>query len=198
MPYYKRLAGKRCYLSPPTGSDAEMFKAWDNDLDVILQASMTGYATPATAFYTDPGPARERLKHLFVIVESETDQPIGWCALFYQMPENRRASLAIMIGEKDKWGEGYGGEAVTLLLDYGFNILNLNSVQLGVFAFNQRAIRCYERIGFKHIGTARESRILGGEKHGTILMDILASEFESPVVRGSLTESQSQTSPQTS
>jgi len=103
-----------------------------------------------------------------------------------------------MIGEKDKWGEGYGGEAVTLLLDYGFNILNLNSVQLGVFAFNQRAIRCYERIGFKHIGTARESRILGGEKHGTILMDILASEFESPVVRGSLTESQSQTSPQTS
>jgi len=184
--YYRRLEGSICYLSPRSGSDAEMFKKWDNDLDVVLQASMNGYGTPATAIYADPSRAGERLKHFFVIVESETDRPIGWCALFYQLPENRRANLAIMIGEKDAWGKGFGQEAVSLLLDYGFNILNLHSVQLGVYAFNERAIRCYERVGFKRMGIARESRIVGGKAHDTVLMDILASEFESPVVKASI------------
>ena len=52
---------------------------------------------------------------------------------------------------------------VRLLLDYGFNLLNLNSVMLGTFAFNQRAIRCYERVGFKVIGRRRQARIIAGE-----------------------------------
>lgn len=193
MTHYRRLAGTRCYLSPRSDSDAELFKKWDNDLNVILQASMNGYSTPATLTYEDPARAKEMLKHMFVIVDSETDQPIGWCSLFSQVPENRHALLAIMIGEKDYWGRGYGGEAVTLLLDYGFNILNMNSIELGVYAFNKRAIRCYEKIGFQRIGIQRESRIVAGAKHDTVLMDILASEFESPVVKASIQGSQKRT-----
>ena len=193
MTHYRRLAGAKCYLSPRCDSDAELFKKWDNDLEVILPASMNGYNTPATLAYEDPARAKEMLKHMFVIVDGETDQPVGWCSLFFRIPENRHAVLAIMIGEKDYWARGYGQEAVTLLLDYGFNILNLNSVELGVYAFNERAIHCYERIGFKRIGIQRESRIVGGEKHDTVLMDILASEFTSPVVVQSIQSSQERT-----
>ena len=190
MTHYRRLAGTRCYLSPRSDSDAELFKKWDNDLEVILPASMNGYNTPATLAYEDPSRANEMLKHMFVIVDSETDQLIGWCSLFFRTPENRHAMLAIMIGEKEYWGRGYGQEAVALLLDYGFNVLNMNSIELGVYAFNKRAIRCYEKIGFQRIGVQRESRILAGVKHDTVLMDILASEFESPVVKASLRSSQ--------
>jgi RimJ/RimL family protein N-acetyltransferase len=193
MTHYRRLAGTKCYLSPRSDDDTERFKRWDNDLDVILQASMNGFTTPATLLYEDPARAKEILKHMFVIVDAETDAPIGWCSLFYRLPENRRAQLAIMIGEKEFWGRGYGQEAVTLLLDYGFNILNLNSVELGVYAFNERAIRCYERIGFRRIGVQRESRIVAGGKHDTVLMDLLASEFESPVVVASIRGSQAKT-----
>ena len=189
MTHYRRLAGAKCYLSPRSDSDAELFKKWDNDLEVILPASMNGYNTPATLAYEDPARAKEMLKHLFVIVDSETEQPIGWCSLFFRMPENRHAMLAIMIGEKEYWGRGYGGEAVSLLLDYGFNILNMNSVELGVYAFNERALRCYEKIGVQ-----RESRIVAGEKHDTVLMDMLASEFESPVVKASIRGSQERAS----
>ena len=193
MTHYRRLAGATCYLSPRSDSDTELFKKWDNDLDVILQASMNGHSTPATLIYQDPARAKEMLKHMFVIVEAQADHPIGWCSLFVRIPENRRAMLAIMIGEKEYWGRGYGQEAVALLLDYGFSILNLNSVELGVFAFNERAIRCYERVGFRRVGMTRESRIVGGEKHDTVLMDILASEFEGPAVRASLRDSQGRT-----
>ena len=194
MTHHRRLVGTTCYLAPRTDGDAEWFKKWDNDLEVILQASMNGYSTPATLTHEDPARAKEMLKHLLVIADVESDRPLGWCALFNRIPENRRAQLAIMIGEKEFWGRGVGQEAVTLLLDYGFNILNLNSVELGAYAFNTRAIRCYERVGFKRVGVLRESRILGGVAHDTVVMDILASEFESPVVVPSIRESLDRTS----
>ena len=90
--------------------------------------------------------------------------------------------LGMVIGEKEYWGQGYGQEAVKLLVDYGFNLLNLNSIMLGAFEFNARALRCYERAGFKVIGRRRQARIIGGRKYDAVLMDILAEEFRSTVV----------------
>ncbi len=54
---------------------------------------------------------------------------------------------------------------------------------LGTFSFNERAINCYEKVGFKIIGSRRQARILGNEKYDVIFMDILADEFESTVVQ---------------
>ena len=57
-----------------------------------------------------------------------------------------------MIGNKDFWDRGYGTEAVRLLLRFGFLTLNLNNIRLTVHSFNERAIRCYEKCGFKRCG----------------------------------------------
>ena len=86
--------------------------------------------------------------------------------------------LGIAIGEKEYWGQGYGTEATRLLVDYGFNLLNLNSIMLGAFVFNERAIACYKKVGFKEIGWRRQARIIGGQKYDVLLMDILAEEFQ--------------------
>lgn len=177
MTHFRRVCGEKCYLSPPDESDANRINAWDNDLEVLLGASMDGISTPASARYRTPDQLPKMLDHMMMIVDLETDTPIGWCALFYRVPANRRAMLGIIIGEKSYWGRGYGEEAVRLTLDYGFNVLNLNSVELGVYAFNLRAIRCYEKVGFRRIGVHRQARILAGVPHDTISMDILASEF---------------------
>ena len=53
---------------------------------------------------------------------------------------------------------------------------------LGTFAFNERAIHCYKKVGFKEIGRRRQARIIGGKKFDVVLMDILAKEFESVAV----------------
>lgn len=177
MPHHRRLCGTKCYLSPSDETDAQKIQAWENDLEVLLGASMDGISTPASSLYRTPNEPSRMLDHMMMIVDLETDTPIGWCALFPQIPANRRAILGIMIGEKSYWGQGYGTEAVNLILDYGFNVLNVNSVELGVYAFNQRAIRCYEKVGFKRIGNHRQARIVAGIAHDTISMDILASEF---------------------
>jgi len=51
-----------------------------------------------------------------------------------------------LVGEKEYWDKGYGQDATKLLLDYGFNLLNLNSVMLGTFSFNERAITVWLKI----------------------------------------------------
>lgn len=183
MTHYRRLEGTICYLSPPADGDGLLIQKWDNDLGVLLGATMNGFSTPASTLYQQPGKPSKLLEHMLMIVDRETDTPIGWSSLFCQAPENRRASLGIIIGERAYWGRGYGTEATRMMLDYGFNVLNLHSVELGVYAFNRRAIRCYEKVGFTRTGVRRESRILAGEKHDTLIMDILASEFEGSIVR---------------
>jgi RimJ/RimL family protein N-acetyltransferase len=184
MPTYKTLAGEKCYLSPCRLEDAERWAEWFNDLEVTIPLGDEAY-TP-TSLEGEQEAIQDILKdnlHVFSIVDQETEQVIGRCMFFNVDLVNRAAMLGIVIGEKGRWDQGYGQEAVSLLLDYGFNLLNLNNVMLGTFSFNKRAIRCYENVGFKRIGRRREARIIAGEKHDLILMDILAAQFESPYVK---------------
>jgi RimJ/RimL family protein N-acetyltransferase len=126
--------------------------------------------------------ALKRQMHIFAIVDLQTDTLIGRCMLFDVNHVDRKAMLGIVIGEKDYWGKGYGQDAIRLLLDYGFNLLNLNSIMLGTFEFNERAIHCYHKVGFKDIGRRRQGRIIGARRFDVILMDILAEEFQSVYV----------------
>ena len=64
-----------------------------------------------------------------------------------------------------------------MLLNYGFNTLNLNAINLGVFSFNEVAINCYKKVGFKEIGIQRQAGFCSGKRSDVILMDILKEEF---------------------
>ena len=184
MSHYKKLVGEMCYLSPCAMEDAERWAQWDNDLEVTLPLGDEAY-TPFPLAKSEEVMAGilRRQEHVFGIVGLETDALIGRCMLFDLDLVNRKAMLGIVIGEKTYWGRGYGQEAVRLLLEYAFGLLNLNSVMLGTFAFNRRAIHCYERVGFKEIGRRRQARIIGDRKYDVVLMDILAEEFRPIYVR---------------
>ena len=96
--------------------------------------------------------------------------------------------VGLVIGDRAYWGKGYGFEAMQLLLDYGFNLLNLHNIMLGVFAFNQRALRLYQKLGFREIGRRRQARMIAGQRHDVIFMDLLATEFVSPYVQRLIAE----------
>jgi RimJ/RimL family protein N-acetyltransferase len=179
VPHYKKLVGEQCYLSPCAPEDAEKWAAWENDLEVALplgdEAYMPSSPERAREIIAD---ALKRGEHVFSIIDLGTEEAIGRGMLFNVDLVNRAAMLGIVIGEKAYWGKGYGVDATRLLLEYAFTLLNLNSVMLGVFAFNARAIALYRRVGFREIGRRRQARIIGGQKHDAVLMDILAEEFE--------------------
>src|SRR5512137_293344 len=73
------------------------------------------------------------------------------------------AEFGIMIGEKSYWNRGYGTEAVRLLVQHGFNTLNLNRIFLHVFMTNPRAIRAYEKAGFKREVLERQAEYKNGK-----------------------------------
>jgi len=179
-----KLTGEKVYLAAVSPDDAELWARWLSDLEVALPLGDEAYG-----LFTTEDQARDiaditaHHDHVFTIVERATDRPIGRCLLFGLNKTDRSTEVGIFIGEKDCWGRGYGTEAMRLLLDYAFNLLNLHSVMLGVFSFNERAIRSYRSLGFKEIGRRRQARIIGSKTYDGILMDMLAEEFESPVVR---------------
>jgi RimJ/RimL family protein N-acetyltransferase len=184
MTYYKKIVGEKCYLSPCSLEDAEKWAEWFNDLEVTLPLGDEAYIP--FSFPKSEESVQHIIKqqdHVFSIVDLKTDACIGRTLLFNIDQINRHAMFGIFIGEKSFWGKGYGQEATRLTLDYGFNLLNLNSIMLGVMAFNKRAIRAYEKAGFKLIGQRRQARIIGDQKFDILLMDVLAEEFEGTLLK---------------
>lgn len=185
MPYYQKLVGQQCYLSPCSEEDAEHWARWDNDLAASIPLGSEAYTPQALEHARDAVRATMRdQRHTFTVVELASGQAVGRAMLFNIDHINQTAMVGLLIGERSAWGKGYGTEALQLVLDYGFNLLNLHNIMLGVYAYNTRAIALYEKVGFKLIGRRRGVRLLGGVRHDALTMDMLAEEFTSPFVRG--------------
>ena len=175
MKYFQKMTGEKCYLSPMNMEDTEQFTRWLNDQEVVqyLDIAHINVSLPAEE------KAMQRLinEHTYSIIDKKTDSLIGNCGLSDINHLNRTATVGIFIGNKDYWGKGYGTEALQLLLDYGFNTLNLRNIMLCVYSFNERARACYEKIGFKKIGVRRKALFRNGKEHDIIFMDILDTGF---------------------
>ncbi len=188
MKYFKKLVGKKCYLSPINVEDAEKYTKWLNDMEVTINLGVPeGMITLENEKEILSRMAKEK-ECIFGIIDLKTDTLIGNCGLHRINHIHKKATFGIFIGDKKYWNKGYGTEAINLVLDYGFNLLNLNNIELHVFEYNKRAIKCYEKCGFKIMGKRRQDKIIGGKKYDTIWMDILAEEFESVYVKKHLKE----------
>jgi RimJ/RimL family protein N-acetyltransferase len=86
--------------------------------------------------------------------------------------------VGIFIGEKRLWNQGYGTDAMRLLLQHGFNTLNLNRVALDVYDTNLRAVRSYEKAGFVHEGRKRQAIFKDGRYVDILQMSVLRAEWE--------------------
>ena len=95
----------------------------------------------------------------------------------------RSAVLGIFIGDDKYRNNGYGVEAINLLLEYGFKYLNLHSIRLSLLAINERAHKCYLKCGFKDTGRSREEIFLNGKYYDKLHMDILEHEFKGDYIR---------------
>jgi len=173
--YFKKLVGKKCYLSPMDVNDGEKIAEWFNDLEVTVNLTLYSDATTVDA---GKGFVNNFSKnHTYSIIDINTDEMIGECGFMCIDNLNQTAELGIVVGNKKYWNKGYGSEALKLLLDYGFKALNLHNVLLDVYSFNKNAKRCYEKIGFKEIGKRREALYRDLKNYDIIFMDILANEF---------------------
>ena len=180
----RKFVGENVYLSPVYESDANSFFEWMNNTDT------TDYIGATTKVCTITG-EQEWVKSLdkstdeyvFSICLVSDDSLIGNVSIRHMNRVDRSCELGIMIGDNSKRSQGFGTEAMRLLLDFAFNYLNMHSVYLDYLSCNERARRCYEKAGFKFVGSKREAIYLNGKYYDRGTMDILRSEFLDSVIK---------------
>jgi RimJ/RimL family protein N-acetyltransferase len=103
---------------------------------------------------------------------------IGQCALFHFDDTAHTCELGITIGDRAYWGQGYGREAIRLLLDYAFRLRNMRKVWLTVNGDNERAYRAYRACGFVEEGRWRAHVWSNGKYIDLLCMGLLHDEWE--------------------
>jgi RimJ/RimL family protein N-acetyltransferase len=179
--------GELVGLGPIRREFIPLYQRWMNDFETTRfldyqPRPMT--LEQETGWYENASSASDEIA--FTIYELSTRRPIGNCGLHGLDVRNRRSELGILIGDPEARGKGYGTEAMCLLADFGFTALGLHSLMLWTYEYNFAGQRCYAKVGFREMGRRRASRWHAGRFWDEIAMDLLASEFESPVLRALL------------
>ena len=186
MNYFKKLLGDRLYLSPKGTSDEEIIKytEWLNDFQVT---DYIGRSSEITTLQYEKEYLEKNDKNnndkTFDIIDLKSNKLIGTIGLHRFNYIERSAVLGIFIGDSDFRSDGYGTEAIRLLLEYGFKYLNLHSIRLDLLSINERAHKCYLKCGFKDTGCSREQIFLNGKYYNKLHMDILEDEFDGDYIR---------------
>jgi RimJ/RimL family protein N-acetyltransferase len=178
------LLGPTTYLRPVEPGDAPTLVPWLNDPEVtrylliyrpMSVAQEEDYLRKAQQSDTDL---------LLGIVAREGDRLIGMCGLHQMDLRNRHTSFGICVGDRAYWGKGHGTEATRLIVGFAFETLNLNRVWLHVFEYNERAVRTYEKVGFRHEGRFRQHHYREGRYWDCLIMSVLRDEWLRPAPTG--------------
>ncbi|EHS55142.1 GNAT family protein [Paenibacillus kribbensis] len=182
-PVARLLEGSQVYLRPIHVEDTELYYNTLFQQDVRrLTGTQRSFTKDQIARYIE-AKGQDTSSLLLLIALCEDDRIIGDIALQDMDTMNRSAGIRIAITEQGDQGKGYGSEALVLMLDYGFGICNLHRIELNVFDYNERAIRCYEKVGFQREGVQRDALFYNHEYHDSILMSMLNHEYRDRYVK---------------
>jgi len=172
------ISGKKIYLRSYQPGDEVMIARLENHPD---PRATLFYALPTTVeqqrqkmerLLADPGAI------VLTICAKESGEAVGQTSLLRIDWIGRMAIFYIGIADKSNWSKGYGSEATQLMLEYAFDTLNLNRVQLHVAVENEAAVSVYKRCGFSIEGTLREAMYHRGRHCDFYVMGVLRREWE--------------------
>ncbi len=175
------IYGERLRLRASEREDLPRFVAWLNDPEVrqyLLMNSPLSLTQEERWFESMQNrPAPEQVL-VIEIREGEGWRAIGTTSFIDVNWVSRSAEVGIFIGEKACWNQGYGRDVMRLMLQYGFESLNLNRIFLHVVDQNVRGIKAYEHAGFQHEGRLRQADYKDGRYNDLLVMSVLREEWK--------------------
>ena len=176
------LTGKLVRLSAFDPEEVgKAFSSWTRDSEYWrLMTSGAAYVPSikeATRFFEKELEEMNAGMYAFGVRTVTDNKLIGEMVLEVVNWSGRDAFVGLSIGDRANWGQGYGTEMMVLILRYAFMEVNLRRVSLAVFEYNPRAIRTYEKAGFRPEGRVRGLLNREGKRWDMLLMGVLREEW---------------------
>ena len=168
--------------------DAPAIAAWSRDPEYV-QLLSSGIARPLTVAAVkkemeeslggdEPKPGAFPFLIRALDAEGQPGRLIGTVDLSIDHWSHRDAWMGISIGARADWGQGYGSDAMRLILRYAFDELNLYRVTLSVFEYNACAIHTYRKLGFREEGRQRQRLNRYGRWWDMLIMGLRRAEWQ--------------------
>jgi RimJ/RimL family protein N-acetyltransferase len=172
------LTGDRVLLRPIEKADLPRLRELIGDFEVSVLSS-SGPIGPVSlaefeARYVESEPGKKDEFFFAIEVDGEL---IGQAGLHHIVQFDRHCELGIGLG-RDFWGKGFGQDTVRTLVDYAFEHLNMNRVELYVLADDHRAIGAYLKAGFVEEGRLRQKAWVRGGYHDELVMSVIREDWE--------------------
>ena len=175
------ILGKRVRLRGIEREDIPRFVEWLNDPEVLHGLMLASPLSNAEEQGWFDNMLTHPLEEHPLGIEVQT--PGGWMlignlGLMHIEWKSRNAEVGIFIGDKRYWNQGYGRDAMVLMLRHAFNNLGLHRVYLRVYETNPRAVHSYEKAGYVHEGRMRQAQFKDGKFIDVLLMSALSTEWQ--------------------
>jgi RimJ/RimL family protein N-acetyltransferase len=113
---------------------------------------------------------------MFTIVDLSTNEVIGACGLLYINWIIRSADFSFYIGKDELYidEQGYAEESAKLLIEYGFNQLNLHKIWMELYEFDKLKINFFkDKFLFKVDGILRDNCFENGKYWNSLIISLL-------------------------
>lgn len=155
------------YLRVLRLSDADYMEEFVQDEDIATNLLFTRYPYSKENMIEFIKSSWRDQRNVHYAITNDNDEYIGTISLKNISYVDRNAEYAIVTRRKF-WGQGVASQATDKILLYGFSTLNLNKVYLNVLRSNERAVKFYEKYGFKLEGVF-EKHIYGNGNYVDLL-----------------------------
>lgn len=172
----KTLIGNICYLRALEPEDLEFVYQIEND-QTLWEVSNT--QTPFSKFIIKQYLENAHLdiyeaKQLrMVIVCKSTNLPVGLIDLFDFDPKNERVGMGVVIANAIERIQGFGSEAVRLLVNYVFEYLNVHQIYVNISTDNEPSIKLFSNFGFEKIGVKKAWNKIGNTRKDEALYQLI-------------------------
>ena len=176
------IDGEHVRLRKLERGDLSLLHRWLNDADLMTWARFSPDHMASLAAvekeYERELAGDERDRTTYIVEHRASGTPIGWCRMRTGDRKHVSADVGIGLGEKEFLGKGYGTEAMRLLLAIVFDHQRWHRAELWTLADNERAVRSFEKCGFRREGLAKDAAYADGKFRDILYMGLLKSEWD--------------------
>lgn len=169
------MADKEIALEYFSSQDIDRLISWITCERDLIQFAGPVFQFPLTIKQLEDY-LKDRNRTAFKIVHKSSGIVIGHCEA-YEINKDTARLCRILIGDKSYRGKGLGFSATKELVEWCFNQLKVNFIDLNVYDFNIAAINCYRKLGFLETTEIKMSEHKG-ETWKSIRMSLSINQFK--------------------